>query len=76
AAQHYYKKPASKLSKAESVSIVICFPNPRKRHPLKLDQKLTRKKATIQRWMNGFEPAPEWWWQEGTKKKAPSNLAK
>jgi len=62
AAHHYYKKPAAKLTAAESASIVVCLPLPRKRNPLKLDRKLQRKQQTILRWMNGFEPAPDWWW--------------
>lgn len=64
ASKKYYKKSASKLSKAEAAAIVVCFPNPRKRNPLKLDSRLSRKQATIQRWMGGYEAAPDWWWDE------------
>ncbi len=64
ASQKYFKKKASKLSKAEAVAIVICFPSPLKRIPNKLTATLRKKQGTIQRWMSGFEPAPKWWWEE------------
>ncbi|MHB1276812.1 MAG: monofunctional biosynthetic peptidoglycan transglycosylase [Bacteroidia bacterium] len=64
ASKKYYKKTAAKLSMSEAAAIVVCFPNPRKRNPLKLDSRLKRKQATIQRWMGGYEAAPEWWWEE------------
>ncbi|HCS19435.1 MAG TPA: monofunctional biosynthetic peptidoglycan transglycosylase [Bacteroidetes bacterium] len=64
ASKKYFKKPSAKLSKAEAAAIVVCFPNPRKRNPLKLNSRLKRKQATIQRWMNGYEAAPDWWWEE------------
>jgi monofunctional glycosyltransferase len=35
AAQYYFKKPASKLSKNEAVLIAVSLPNPRKRNPSK-----------------------------------------
>lgn len=64
AAQHYYKKPAAKLTATEAAQIVVCLPNPRVRNPRKLNGRLQRKQQTILRWMNGFEPAPEWWWKQ------------
>lgn len=69
ASQHFFKMPAAKLSKAEAVSIAVCFPNPRQRNPAKLEPKLIRKRATVMRWMIGFEPAPAWWWGNDTKAK-------
>lgn len=63
ASRYYFKKPGLKLSAAESALIVVCFPNPIKRNPLKPSNFLKRKQATILRWMNGYEPAPKWWWE-------------
>lgn len=55
AAQHYYKKPAGKLTQSESAMIAVCLPNPILRNPLKPDKRLRKKHATIQRWMRGYE---------------------
>ncbi|MBI1222953.1 MAG: monofunctional biosynthetic peptidoglycan transglycosylase [Bacteroidetes bacterium] len=73
ASQHYFKKPAVKLNKSEAVSIAVCLPNPRQRNPTKLDTKLLKMKATIMRWMIGFEPVPDWWWTNPTKIKTKNS---
>lgn len=55
AAQHYFKKPASKLTARQAAAIVVCFPNPLKRNPTKLTPRLTRKRNRIARWMRGYK---------------------
>ncbi|HYG16809.1 MAG TPA: monofunctional biosynthetic peptidoglycan transglycosylase [Bacteroidia bacterium] len=58
ASQHYYRKPASKLTVAESASIVVCFPSPLKRKPTALSPRLQRKRDRIARWMVGYKLPP------------------
>lgn len=55
AAQHYFKKPASKLTAKQAAAIVVCFPNPLKRNPIKLTPRLVRKRNRIVRWMRGYK---------------------
>jgi len=55
AAQHYFKKPASKLSAQQAAAIVVCFPNPLKRNPTRLSPRLRRKRNRIARWMRGYK---------------------
>lgn len=47
AAQKYYKKSASKLSRYESAMIVAAFPNPRKRNPAKPSTYLMNQQHRI-----------------------------
>lgn len=58
AAQHYYKKPAAKLTAKQAATIVVCFPNPIKRNPLKLTPKLQRRRDKYVRWMAGYKLPP------------------
>lgn len=55
AAQHYFKKPASKLTAQQAAAIVVCFPNPLKRNPIKLTPRLVRKRDRTVRWMRGYK---------------------
>jgi monofunctional biosynthetic peptidoglycan transglycosylase len=55
AAQKYFKKSASKLTANEAATIVVCFPNPLKRNPLRLTPRLVRKRNRIVRWMRGYK---------------------
>ncbi len=64
AAQTYFRKPATKLSPAESALIAVCFPNPLKRSPVKPSSYVLKMQRTILRWMGGYEPAPDWWWED------------
>lgn len=63
ASQKYYKKSAAKLSKSEATLIVVCFPNPRRWTPAKPTSYIRRKQSRINKWMVGFEPVPEWWYE-------------
>lgn len=55
AAQQFFKKSASKLTANEAAAIVVCFPNPIKRNPIKLTPRLVRKRNRIVRWMRGYK---------------------
>lgn len=55
AAQHYFKKPASKLTAQQAAAIVVCFPNPLLRNAGKLTPRLASKRDRIVRWMRGYE---------------------
>lgn len=61
AAEHYFRKPASKLSSHESALIAACLPNPRRWHPNKPSAYINRKTKVIQRFMNNIGNLP---WQE------------
>jgi monofunctional biosynthetic peptidoglycan transglycosylase len=47
AAQHYFHKPASKLTSAQSAMIAICLPNPRKRNPAHPTSYMIRRQQQI-----------------------------
>ncbi len=55
AAQHYYKTTAAKLTAQQAASIVVCFPNPLKRNPLKLTPRLQKRRNKYVRWMAGYK---------------------
>jgi monofunctional biosynthetic peptidoglycan transglycosylase len=52
AAQQYYHKPASKLSKGEAAMIAISLPNPRKRNPAKPSAYMYQRQQEILSLMN------------------------
>ncbi len=47
AAQHYYHKPASKLTKSEAAMIAISLPNPQKRNPARPTAYMYRRQQEI-----------------------------
>lgn len=51
ASQHYYGKPASKLSRNEAVRLVLLLPSPRKRNPHQLTPYLQQRVAWVERQM-------------------------
>lgn len=51
ASQHYYGKPASKLSRNEAVRLVLLLPSPRKRDPHQLTPYLQQRVAWVERQM-------------------------
>lgn len=55
AAQAYFKKPASKLTRGECALIVAAFPNPRKRNPAAPNDYLLRRQQAILTTMNNIE---------------------
>jgi monofunctional biosynthetic peptidoglycan transglycosylase len=64
AANFYYNKSASELSKNEAASIVACFPNPRRWTANKPSKYIERKQSVIVRYMK-YVKIP--WKQKGTK---------
>jgi monofunctional biosynthetic peptidoglycan transglycosylase len=73
AARKYFDKDASRLSAAEASLIVVCFPNPRLWTPAKPTAYIRKKQSRILRWMQGFEPVPEWWYSGGKQEKLKKN---
>ncbi len=63
ASQHYFKRSAAKLTKAQAALIVVCFPNPIRWSPFKATNYIVGKQRRIMRWMIGFEPYPDWWFE-------------
>lgn len=55
AAQHYFNKPAAKLTSQQAAAIAVCLPNPLKINPTKLSPRLTRKRDRTVRWMRGYK---------------------
>lgn len=55
AAQYYYKTSAAKLTAQQAASIVVCFPNPLERNPLKLTPRLQKRRNKYVRWMAGYK---------------------
>ncbi len=47
AAQHYFHKPAAKLTRAEAAMIAISLPNPRKRNPARPSPYMYRRQQEI-----------------------------
>jgi monofunctional biosynthetic peptidoglycan transglycosylase len=47
AAKHYFKVPASTLSKSQSALIAVCLPNPRKYNPAKPSQYILKRQHQI-----------------------------
>lgn len=58
AAQHYFKKPASKLSRREAAAIAACLPSPRTYKVNPPSRYVNRRIAWIQRQMNQLEGDP------------------
>jgi monofunctional glycosyltransferase len=58
AAQHYFKKPASKLTRREAASIAACLPAPRKYRVNPPSRYVSRRVGWIQRQMNQLEGDP------------------
>lgn len=56
AAQHWFRKPAAKLSAYESASIAAILPNPRKYSATNSSNYIERKKNWIMRQMNYLSP--------------------
>lgn len=56
AAQKYFHKPASKLTKGEAALIAACLPNPRNRNPAKPTSYLLRRQARILSLMRKIGP--------------------
>ena len=56
AAQHWFRKPAAKLSKYEAASIAAILPNPRKYKAINSSGYIERKKNWIMRQMNYLAP--------------------
>lgn len=55
AAQYYYHKPASKLSRAEAASIIACLPNPKKYTVKPMSRFVAWKQQHILRQMNNID---------------------
>jgi monofunctional biosynthetic peptidoglycan transglycosylase len=56
AAQKYFHKPASKLTRGEAALIAAALPNPRKRNPAAPSDYLLRRQARIMDLMNKIPP--------------------
>lgn len=56
ASQHYFKKPAIRLTKREAALLVAAFPNPRQRNPSQPTAYLRRRASKIQRLMRQIGP--------------------
>lgn len=59
AAQHYFHKPASRLTARESALIAAILPNPRKWNPVKPTSYISRKSSRILRFMGNLTPVDE-----------------
>jgi monofunctional biosynthetic peptidoglycan transglycosylase len=55
AAQAYFKKPASKLTRREAAQIAACLPNPKKYTVKPLSGYVSKRSSWIQRQMNHLE---------------------
>ncbi len=51
AAQHYFGRPASKLTRRQAALMVACYPNPRKRNPSSPTAYLNKRASQIERLM-------------------------
>lgn len=56
AAQHWFRKPAAKLSRYEAASIAAILPNPRKYRATRSSGYIENRKNWIMRQMNYFGP--------------------
>ncbi len=54
AAQHYFNKPAKKLTKSEATAIAACLPNPRKYNPKKPSAFVNHRKSFILRHLSNM----------------------
>ena len=67
AAQHFYNRPASRLTVSQSARIVACYPNPIKRRPT----NVTRYLSTRERQITSLMPKlayPDWVYHKKDKK--------
>ncbi len=55
AAQNYFKKPASSLSRAEAAQIAACLPNPKKYTVKPLSKYVAARSGWVQRQMNNLD---------------------
>ncbi|MCU7550929.1 monofunctional biosynthetic peptidoglycan transglycosylase [Chitinophagaceae bacterium LB-8] len=55
AAQAYFKKPASKLTRREAAQIAACLPNPKKYSVKPLSGYVSKRSGWVQRQMNNLE---------------------
>lgn len=55
AAQHYFKKSASKLTREEAAKIVACFPNPKRFSVVPVSKRVAWRYPQILREMNNIE---------------------
>ncbi len=56
AAQEYYKKPASTLTRAEAAMLTSVLPNPARRNPVKPTTYMVRYQQRVLRNMNNLQP--------------------
>jgi monofunctional biosynthetic peptidoglycan transglycosylase len=59
AAQHYFKKPAKKLTKRESALIASCLPNPATYTVVPLSRYVAIKSQKVMKYMNNLEGDPD-----------------
>ena len=59
ASQHYFKKPASRLTKAEAARIAACLPNPKKYLASPAGRYVSSRSFAIQRQMNNLSSDPD-----------------
>ena len=59
AAQHYFHKPAKKLTRRESALIASCLPNPKVYTVVPLSKYVSLKSQRVMRFMNNLERDPE-----------------
>ena len=59
AAQHYFKKPAKKLTKRESALIASCLPNPVTYTVVPLSRYVAIKSQKVMKYMNNLEGDPD-----------------
>ncbi|WP_240312695.1 monofunctional biosynthetic peptidoglycan transglycosylase [Flavihumibacter solisilvae] len=59
ASQHYFKKPASRLTKAEAARIAACLPNPKKFLASPAGRYVSSRSFAIQRQMNNLSSDPD-----------------
>ena len=57
--QHYFKKPASRLTKAEAARIAACLPNPKKYLASPGGRYVSSRSFAIQRQMNNLSSDPD-----------------
>ena len=59
ASQHYFKKPAKKLSQAEAAMIASCLPNPKKLIVKPLSNYISRRYPAVMQQMSFIKDVPE-----------------
>jgi len=59
AAQHYFKKPAGKLTRREAALIASCLPNPEKYTINPMSKYVSEKSKRVMRYMNNLERDPD-----------------